>query len=110
QFQVAELPALLATVFGSVPLSVQRKMPIARRGLDMLLAQDGVVPVNHSGLADRRATQRVDGGSAGAIAAGRWARSRAGTALRRNRASVRALQRLGSILLKVRVLVRGISQ
>jgi hypothetical protein len=43
-------------------------------------------PVEHSGLADRRATHRVDGGSTAAIAAGRRARCRAGTAVRRDRA------------------------
>src|SRR5260370_42472258 len=42
------------------------------------------IPVNLSGLADRRATQEVDGGSASAVASWRRARCRAGTAVRRD--------------------------
>jgi hypothetical protein len=35
------------------------------------LAPQSIIPVNRSGLADRWATQRVDGGSPAAVAGGR---------------------------------------
>src|SRR5436309_923491 len=68
---------------------------LAAPNLDIVLARAGVLPVNRPGLATRWATQRVDGGSAGAVADWRRARSRAGTALRPRGASVRSVVRPG---------------
>src|SRR6266536_1034385 len=55
------------------------------------VARSRTDPVEHSGLADRRATHRVDGGSTATVAARRWARCRAGTAVRRDRSPDRSV-------------------
>jgi hypothetical protein len=69
-----------------------------------------LVPVNQPGLADRRATQRVDGGSASAVAAGRRARSRAGAVVRRHRAFAGAPVGFGRVMSNVRMLVGCVPQ
>src|SRR4051794_32722236 len=95
---------------GSGTLSVlsSSERPVSPTGpsLDIEVAHPGLLPVNQPGLATRWATQRVDGGSAGAVADWRWARFRAGTALWRCGAPVRSRVGLGRGMSSLRMLVR----
>jgi hypothetical protein len=90
-------------------LSVQpiSGIPLKTRGpeLDIILAGAGAVPVNLPGLADGWATQKVDSGSAGAVADWRRARSRAGTALWPSGAPVRPSLGVRRLVSNLRLLV-----
>jgi hypothetical protein len=76
------------------PLSGSRSAGTGRgeRVMSRRVALDRIDPVELSGLASCWATQRVDGGSAGVVAALRRARARAGIALRRDRSSLGPMQ------------------
>src|SRR5262249_41108459 len=53
------------TLRAGLLLAVDSLEGCSRLELDIALADAAAVPVNHSGLADGRATRKVDGGSAG---------------------------------------------